>query len=128
MMKHQDPLLLRRPPSEVFSMGMLFPRDFTNDIQLDNTGAVIDNGSDQNFTNEDIDEVIQDNVNGTNRSNSSRPSSENLDNIDDINLTNQFQPSSLGITFNCKEGINIEVDVYFATYKTLITTTNLLII
>lgn len=108
---------LNRPPTEVFSMGMLFPRDFTNDIQLDNTGSVIDNGTDQNFTNEDIDEVIQNNIDGTNRLNSGQASSENLDNIDDINLTNQFQPSSLGITFSCKEGINVEVDVYFATYK-----------
>ena len=104
-------------PAKIFSMGMLFPRDFTSDIQLDNTGSVIDEGIDHNFTNEDIDEVLLENVNGTQKSNSNFSSSEEIDSIDDINLSNQFQPSSIGITFSCVESEQIEAEIYFATYK-----------
>ena len=36
---------------------------------------------------------------------------------DDINLANQFQPSSIGISFHCEDGDKLDFSIYFAEYE-----------
>ncbi len=100
-------------PAQNYTTGLLFPKDYMSDVQLDNQGNVIDSGDETKEHDPDTNVTI-----ASVKTNSYKKEGvEGNEAADDINLANQHQPSSLGISFSCEKDDVLEVNVYFAKYK-----------
>ena len=107
-------------PTEIYSVGMLFPRGSIEDFEVTSDGTVIENEPESQFTPDDLEKKPQD---FSKSKTIALDTSEEDRSSEDMNLTNQFLPSSMGLTFSCDTSALLSVSIYFATYKKIPTDT-----
>ena len=97
---------------DLFSTGIIYPQK--------NEGSEFNGQQDEIVSAEGAgEEIIDDDLRQEKEHISNRKkSSIEADAIsDDINLANQFQPSSIGISFHCEDGDKLDFSIYFAEYE-----------
>lgn len=108
---------INRPPSNLYSIGLLFPQR-TSHVDEIQEG---EHESNNELINQEEDTDIDlTNNNETSPKENSDILVENFESDqirDDLNLSNQNRPSSLGITFNINPDSKISINIYFSTYS-----------
>ena len=111
---------LAKSPTELFSCGMLFPQEIEHDIGQPELRNETQWDSEDNKTDQEIlaelrefDEIQQEKTKGQQKQ---QAISEIEGVSDDIDLTNQRQPSSIGISFVTEKRSELDIRVYFAKY------------